>query len=326
MKKIISVCGPTAIGKTSFACSVAKELATDVISVDSRQVFKTMDIGTGKDIPVSSPFVINSTVHADNQVYDVGYFKVSGVNIWLYDLADPTQTVNAGVYRKAALLAIKSINHVPILVGGTGFYLNSIINPPESLEVPPNPSLRSNLDTLSVQELQTKLQVIDLLKLNQMNESDKANPRRLVRAIEVALHPVKTNTTKSVFHHLSIGLTAPSNVIKERIIKRVDQRINQDFDAEVKSLRNRYPDFHELQSGNALGYKEWGKYLNGEISQKEARELWITSEVQYSKRQMTWFKKQKDVIWFDILSDNWYAQANQTIQKWLVEGSHDTQN
>lgn len=290
MNKIIIICGPTAVGKTDFAFSIAPKIHGELVSADSRQIYIGMDIGTGKDIP-------------------------TGEHVWLTDIIKPTEAFGSGIYQQYATRAIDKIfaaQKTPIIVGGTGFYINSIIHPSTFQHIPPNLTLRQELNRLPIPELQQRLQAINLSRWQAMNHSDQHNPHRLIRAIEIATNPDYSALPKPLAKEgqtSQIGLTAPVDYLTKKIESRVSKRLDQGFESEVRRLIAEYPDFASTPGGQTMGYQEWMQFLSGSISQTEAIAKWTKREVDYMKRQLTWFKKQPDIVWFDITSKNWYAEA-----------------
>lgn len=318
MTKLTVICGPTAVGKTDFALSIAKKTGADLISVDSRQVYQGMNIGTGKDIPKNTPFTKVASFSVSLDSYNVGYFTIQNIRLWLCDIAKPNQPFSSAIYKQAFDLALDSINKEQkqvILIGGTGYYLKSIINPPDTMTIPPNQNLRDELEKLSVSQLQNRLDQLDHHRFSSMNTSDCVNPRRLIRAIEVSQSTEKIPMATHPFEVSWVGLTAPKDYLSDRITKRVYARIDQGFDAEVTSLINTYPNFLDLPAGNTLGYQEWGKYLLKTLSREEAINRWTTAEISYAKRQLTWFNKQTNIVWFDITDKTWYAQASEQLER-----------
>jgi len=195
MSKVLIICGPTAVGKTALGVRLAKELNGEIISADSRQVYKGMDIGTGKDLPVNPKFeilnpkqILNSKFQILN--YQIGYYEIDGVKVWLLDIVEPDCQFSVADYVRCANSVIEDIwrrGKLPILVGGTGFYIKAIVDGIETIGVGPDWSLRRKLSNYQIIKLSNLLKKIDLEKWKRMNESDQKNPRRLVRAIEVAI-------------------------------------------------------------------------------------------------------------------------------------------
>ncbi|MBI3282650.1 tRNA (adenosine(37)-N6)-dimethylallyltransferase MiaA, partial [Candidatus Curtissbacteria bacterium] len=183
---MLVIYGPTATGKTGLAITLAKKYNGEILSADSRQVYKGLDITTGK-------------VSFDSKVEKhSGYWIVDGVRINGFDIKDPSQQFTAADFLKFAhtsLIRIRVAEKLPIVVGGTGFYIKALIEPIDSIGIPANPKLRGNLQKLSVQELFQKLSSINSQKAKSMNRSDRKNPRRLIRAIEIALSFKKKITT-----------------------------------------------------------------------------------------------------------------------------------
>src|SRR3990172_2929291 len=200
MKKLLVICGPTATGKTSLALQLANLLASgpkgsgpvgELVSADSRQVYRGMDIGTGKDLPKKARFKITDLRFKDNTI---GYYEIEGVRIWGYDLVEPTEEFSVSKYIETAGYVIDDIwrrGKLPILVGGTGLYIKGVVDGISTANIPKSLSLRMQYKEKSVDELGEILGSIDPFKLASMNASDRKNPRRLVRAIEVSSTKVK---------------------------------------------------------------------------------------------------------------------------------------
>ncbi len=320
MKQPIVICGPTAVGKTDFALSIAPIVNGEIISADSRQIYQGMDIGTGKDIPEDSVFHLKKSYGINGTNCSVGYYPVKNSKIWLTDVIDPSQRFGSGIYSQLASDVITNLiqQHItPIIVGGTGFYINSIINPSEFQNVPPNEAVRQDLSTRSLSELQRQLQSINLHRWNAMNHSDQNNSRRLIRAIEISLSPNYPTTELPNYQTISLGLTAPVDVLIDRIKARVIKRVQQGFTEEITTLTKRYPFFADNPGGRTIGYQEWIQHLAGSISQDEAITRWTEREINYMKRQLTWFKKIPHVTWFDITTKNWYAEAVNQLNNWI---------
>jgi len=223
MNKILVISGPTATGKTQLAFKLAKKFNGELISADSRQVYKGMDIGTGKEW--------------------------GDVPIWGYDIVEPNQEWSAAHFVKLAeklIPEIQSRGKLPIVVGGTGLYISNLLNPPETLNIPPDKKLRKELEKLSVAELQDRLKKADSKRFYGMNESDQQNPRRLVRAIEIAILASKGPTflkRSDLIRRndsLYIALIAPIKEIDRRIGDRVRQRIEKGPEEEVCGLVKKY--------------------------------------------------------------------------------------
>lgn len=301
MNKILIVCGQTATGKTNIALHLTKVLPAEIISADSRQVYKSMDIGTGKDKP-------------------------KHIKIWGYDLVAPSENFSVAHFYQYAWKLIKKFwqqNKLPIIVGGTGQYLNCLINPPASIYIKPNYELRQKLNGLTIKELQEKLKKIDTHKWQRMNHSDQHNPRRLIRALEIASSqkgvsfPQERILLKGSSQVFLVGLTAPLPQLDQRINQRVLTRAKHDMTKEVETLIKKYLNW-ELPAFSATGYKQWRDYLEGKTTKAQAISLWQTSERQYARRQMTWFKKQPGINWFDITTSNWQTALVDIVKNWYA--------
>lgn len=304
----IFIVGPTATGKTDLAISLISELlkfpgvdGVDILSADSKQVYIDQDIVTGKD---KSKFQNINT-------------QVFGLDL----VAPDVEWSLAHFMRYAADVFAEAIkkNHLVLVVGGTGLYLNALINPPETAVVPRDESLRLELDKLSVIELQMSLQTIDPIRFSQMNESDRMNPRRLVRAIEIAMYPGrdKHDVQPIVDDALLIGLELEKTSLEQKIQARVKSRIKLGAITETKSLLAKYPHWTN-EAKAAIGYNEIVSYLNRECSELELIKIWSLHELQYASRQMTWFKKMENINWFEaddlVLKD----KVAQLIRSWYT--------
>lgn len=317
MRMLIIICGPTATGKTKLALRLAKKLAGEIVSADSRQVYKEFDIGTGKDIPPSAKFT------KSNLEYTNGYYNIGSVKLWGYDLASPNEDFSVSNYKKAAeeiIYNIYSRDKMPIMVGGTGLYIKAITQQLETINIPKNAKLRKSLDNKSASELFEILAVENPIKAASLNSSDKKNPRRLIRAIEVEKsNKVKTNIDNSKIQFdkvLKIGLTADKEILHQRIKNRVAKRINNGFEKEFALLTKKYK--LDSQAFSSLGYRQWSEYYKSKISKDEAIKLWTKEEQKYAKRQITWFKKDKEIIWHDITNSKFPENVEKLVTEWYT--------
>ncbi len=299
MKKLLIICGPTATGKTELALRLSRLLGGVLISADSRQVYRGMDIGTGKD--------------ADR----VG--RILG-----YDLVHPKEKFSVAQYLTFAKKAIRtawSKRKLPILVGGTGLYIKSVLDGIETAGVAQNKTLREHLGKKSVEELYDILASDDPLKAANMNLSDKKNPRRLIRAIEIAVSGKvkKTGLTKPIeADALTVGLTAPKNILESRIAQRVEKRIDQGIEREIEALLKKGVSWED-QSMYSLGYRQFKEHFEGEKSIDEVVREWTREEQKYAKRQLTWFKKGSRVNWFDVTDKDFSKKVENLAQNWYIK-------
>jgi len=304
MNKLLVICGPTATGKTSLGILLAKEFNGEIVSADSRQVYKDMDIGTGKAWG-------------------------EGVKIWGYDLVSPKEEFSVSKYLKFAqktILGIKGRGKLPILVGGTGLYIKGVVDGIPTVNIPINRKLRKNLEKMDTNQLYEHLSQIDSIRAGSMNSSDKKNPRRLIRAIEVAMWTLdnskrKTPQNKINFDTLFIGLTAPSEFLEKRINRRVDERIDSGFEEEIKKLIDFGVDWDD-QSMMSLGYRQWRDFAEGAVERETALSEWKKEERKYAKRQMVWWKRDGRVHWFDINEPEYQKNVEKLVKKWYIV-SHD---
>lgn len=301
--KIIVICGPTATGKTNLALSLGKKFPkTSLISLDSRQAYQELDILTGKDIPKDFHQKITRKVKFQNK--STIYYQKGKVRIWGVNLIKPNQEQNLSDFVKYSWAAIKKENYEKrqiILVGGTGLYLKGVIENLDQIHIPKNDLLRQKLYQFSTKDLKRKLKKINPKKYLSLNHSDQNNPRRLIRQIEISLlnnqyKPSTDNSIKPKF--MIIGLQSDLNDIEDSIRNRVKSRLKSGVLTEVKSLLKKYPD-QNLHIYSALGIKEIIDYLNNKLDQRKLIEKWSQSEIAYAKRQITWFKKQTNIIWYD---------------------------
>jgi tRNA dimethylallyltransferase len=273
--RVIAVVGPTAVGKTAFGIKLAQEVGGEVISADSRQVYKGLDIGTGK----------------------VTQEEMNGVPHHLIDVADPRVQFNVSDFVELGRKAITDISRrgkVPIIVGGTGMYIDSLVGRMGMSNAKPDPILRARLETASLGELQDELQKLDPERFKNI---DQKNPRRLVRAIEVAHSGVATNAQQEKLYEVQwIGITLPREELRERIIKRLKDRLGAGMLDEAKRLHAEGLSYERM---DALGleYRAMAKHLQGEISYEEMIALLEIEIYKYAKRQMTWFKTNPDIKW-----------------------------
>ena len=331
INKLLVICGSTATGKTSLALNLARQFNGELINADSRQVYRGLDIITGKDIPFNSKFEISPPAGGlklgiSRIDLHVGYRVKDDIPIWLVDVVNPDYTFNVGEYQKLARIVIDDIlkrKKLPIMVGGTGLYIRSIIDPLLFVQIPPHNSLRDQLSQLTLVQLQKRLQDADHDRWNAMNSSDRANPRRLIRAIEISLFLQSTstqsmvNTTEKAYASLVIGLKAGREYLSQRINERVNARIKGGAVSELQDLLKKGYTIR-MPSMSATGYRQLTDYIENRLTLDEAIKCWKFSEHSYAKRQMTWFKKNKSIKWFDITVSNYIQKIEDKVEKWYT--------
>ncbi len=271
--KIIVVCGPTATGKSDRAVEIAKSLVSggEVISADSRQVYKYLDIGSGKIMPS----------------------EMQGIPHYMLDVCEPNEVYTVVDFQKEARKNIEDIfarGKTPIICGGTGMYIDAVVYNTVFPEVPSNEILRKELDNKTTEELQTTLQNLDR---ERYEDIDIYNRVRLIRAIEIAttLGSVPKLQKESPYDVEWIYLDFPDDALKERIHTRLCKRIDMGMVEEVQHLITKNLATYERLEGLGLEYRYIGRYLQGIIS-KDAMLTQLEMEIwHYAKRQRTWFKK-----------------------------------
>lgn len=317
---MIIISGPTASGKSNLALKLAREFNGEIISADSRQVYKEMDIVTGKDLPKENKFIKERI----DKNWEVGFYDFAGIKVWGLDYVNPDKDFSVAYFVKITRNLIKDIKRkgkIPIIAGGTAFWIKSLINPPESLFVKPNEKLRKELGKLSITNLQNKLKSLDQEKWEKMNNSDRSNQRRLVRAIELIEQLKKSgggiNKLKKIENeeYLWLGIVVDNNKLEKKIEERVKERIDKGALEETKKLLAKYD--LSLPSMSAIGYKDLIEFIREEVWFIEATNNWVKKEISYAKRQMTFLKKEAKIEWFDLHNKDSYDKIKLKVNKFL---------
>ncbi|MBQ7840236.1 MAG: tRNA (adenosine(37)-N6)-dimethylallyltransferase MiaA [Lachnospiraceae bacterium] len=285
---LIVLTGPTAVGKTALSIKYAKAIGGEIISADSMQVYRHMDIGSAK----------------------ITKEEMDGVAHHLIDVLDPEEDFNVVLFQKMAKEAIADIcsrGKIPILTGGTGFYIQSVLYDIDFTQTREDSSIRENLEKIAQQQGAERLH--DMLK--EVDEEAAAqihanNVKRVIRALEyhaqtglkISEHNDKEREKQSAYNSRYFVLTDERSKMYERIDRRVDQMLEAGLVEEVKYLKDR-----GLKKGmvsmQGLGYKEILAYLDGEYDLERAVYLIKRDTRHFAKRQLTWFKREKNVIWVD---------------------------
>ena len=285
--KVIVICGPTASGKTALSIELAKKINGEIISSDSMQIYKDMDIGTAK--PTKQ--------------------EMQEVKHYLLDFVEPDQRYSVAQFKKDAEKAIEEIlakNKVPIIVGGTGLYVDSLIYGIEYQEIELDKKYREELEERAQKEgletLYEQAKKIDPQAIEKISANDK---KRILRILEIYHSTGKTKTQQEIesrkngvkYNYEVYALNMEREKLYKRINKRVDIMIEQGLIKEVENLCSKYTEFPTAMQG--LGYKEVVEYLQGKISEQEMIEKIKMETRRYAKRQLTWFRKEKNNIWID---------------------------
>ena len=308
-KKIIVIVGPTASGKSDLGVELARKFNGEIISADSRQVYKGMDIGTGK--------VRRDRTLPKLKVFLKKNFYSEGVRHYLLDMVSPKKQFTADDFKKLGEKTIKKIlgeNKIPIIVGGTGFYIDILLGRMKTASVPPNLKLRKTLDNKPAKRLFEMLLKLDPQRAKTI---DRHNKRRLIRALEIILTTKRPSLTTyhllptTNYKVLWLGINPGKEVLAKKIKKRLDQRLDQGMIKEVFKLRKQGMSWKRLDNFG-LEYRWLSRYLkqfsifNFQFSTKPNAENFKKSEyyqnllrdiIKYSKRQMTWFKRNKEIHW-----------------------------
>jgi len=287
LPKVIFVVGPTASGKTAMGIFLSKKFNGEIINADSRQVYKEMDIATAKPL-------------RDLGKQKKGEYSFKGVAHHLMDLVRPDERFTLSDFKEQANTAITDIlsrGKLPIVVGGTGLYIWSLVDNLDIPKVEPNDKLRNSFDSKSLDELVKLLINVDLETAKKI---DLKNRRRVLRALEVTISSGEsfvslTTKSKPLYDTLQIGIKCDREKLYQNINSRIDVQLQSGLLEETKELSKKYP--WDLPSMSSIGYKQMGSYLRGELSLEEAVELFKRDTRRYAKRQETWFKRDKRIVW-----------------------------
>ena len=290
-QKVIVICGPTASGKTKLSIEIAKKINGEIVSADSMQIYKEMDIGTAKP-----------TIE-----------EMQGIKHYLLDFVSPDKRYSVADYKKDAINAIDEIiekNKVPIVVGGTGLYINSLIYGIEYPEIEIDIKYRNELEEIAKKDGLEKLYEmaikIDPEAMQKISANDK---KRIMRVLEIYKATGKTKTQQEAesrkkpveYDYKVFAINWEREKLYERINLRVDIMMQQGLVQEVKNIVQKYNKFPTAMQG--LGYKEVVDYLEGKCTEQEMIDKIKMETRRYAKRQLTWFRKNKQTIWLDGSKD-----------------------
>ncbi len=274
--KVIAIVGPTASGKTDFAINLAQKTNGEVISADSRLVYKGFDIGTAKPTLAER----------------------KGIPHYMIDIVEPEVDYSSGLYADDAQKAISDIlkrGKLPIITGGTGLYFRLLLENYDVPRIEPDYELREKLKEYSSEELHRKLQKLDAIRAAEIDPNDK---KKIIRAIEMAEHlekPLSEYKKEPLYDVEWIGINCPRELLYERINKRVDLMIEKGLIEETKHLLKKHGRIKNLIC--TIGYQEMTAYLDGAITLEEAKDKLKQNTRNYAKRQLTWFRKNEKIKW-----------------------------
>lgn len=285
--KVTVICGPTASGKTALSIELAKQLNTEIVSADSMQIYKDMNIGSAKP-----------TLQ-----------EMQGIKHYMLDFVSPDERYSVADYKKQATIYIEEIlkkGKIPIVVGGTGLYIDSLIYNIEYNEIEYDEKYRKELEEIAKNEgldvLYDRAKEIDPEAIKSISKNDK---KRIIRILEIYKATGKTKTEQEIlsrknevpYDYKVFAINMDRQVLYDRINKRVDIMVEQGLIEEVKMISEKYKKYPTAMQ--ALGYKEIKQYLDGNLTKEDAIEKIKQETRRYAKRQLTWFRKNKQTIWLD---------------------------
>lgn len=289
--KVIVICGPTASGKTNLSIELAKKINGEIVSADSMQIYKDMNIGTAK------PSVE----------------EMQEIKHYLIDCVSPNERYSVARYKKDAISAIEDIlnkGKIPIVVGGTGLYINSLVDGIEYNEFEIDEEYRKELEKKAENEgLETIYEMAKKIDPEAIAKISKSDKKRIFRILEIYKATGKNKTSQEIesrkkenpYDFKVFGINMDREELYNRINLRVDLMIKQGLIEEVDSIQKKYKSFPTAMQG--LGYKEVVSYLNGEYPKEEMIEKIKMESRRYAKRQITWFKRTNNIIWLDGLEE-----------------------
>ena len=294
--KIIVILGPTATGKSDLAVELALKYNGEVISADSRQVYKGMDLGTGK----------------------ITKEEMKGVPHYMLDIIKANSVYNVSKYKDKAQKIISEIikrGKLPIICGGTGFYIDSVVNNTTLPEVLPNEKLRDKLENKDCEQL---LKILNKIDSKAAKKVDQKNKRKIIRAIEIAteLGEVPEIKSEPLYDPIQIGLITDDQTMKDRIKLRLIKRIEAGMLKEGLRLHKQGISWKRMED-LGLEYRYMARHLSGQITLEQMIEQLNSKIWQYARRQKTWFRRNKSIIWLDPMSKTKTINACKAVDKFL---------
>lgn len=296
-KPLVILTGPTAVGKSALAVSLAKEISGEIISADSMQVYRHMDIGSAK----------------------ITVEEMAGIPHHLIDVLDPTEEFNVVVFQRMAQATMEQIynrGHIPILAGGTGFYIQAVLYDIDFTENDEDPAFRRELEDIAENEgpeaLYERLKAVDPASCERIHAN---NVKRVIRALEfyektgkkISEHNREQRKRVSFYNSVYFVLQDDRDRIYQKIEERVEQMLSQGLVDEVRALR-KMGCTKDMVSMQGLGYKEILAYLEGEITLEEAVYRIKRDTRHFAKRQLTWFRREKEVVWIEKKNFDYSSQ------------------
>ena len=317
MHNITTIVGPTGTGKSRLGLSLAQKYGGIILSADSRQVFKYADVGTNK-YPLSKS-EISTLERLDDR------WVVNGIDIYGYDLVFPDEPFSVADFVQYGnnLLSNLSNETQIYIVGGTGFYIDTFLGDMPYSTVKPDPKLRNDLSTFSIDQLRSRLSSLDSAFALKMNESDSNNPQRLIRYIELDTHDgsvkeaKRYSPLKETISPIKIGLTTDRDELDQRVKRWIDRITGGDLQTEVAQLLSMGYDDTPLLTG--IIYQPMVDFLQEEADLEVVKNEIVTQVKQYIRRQLTWFKRDKNVYWFDVSKESFDHQVYKLLES-NVEG------
>ena len=299
MKKVLVIAGPTASGKTALSIRLAKKYGCEIISGDSIQVYKGMDIGSGK----------------------VTKEEMQGVKHYLIDILSPKEEYSVADFQKMAREIIDESDDMKIICGGTGLYLKACLYDYVFMEED-GPAIDPDLEKLSNEELYALLKETDPARAEKIHIN---NRQRMLRSLTVAQRTGKAQSEledaqshEMIYDAYIIGCTMERKVLYDRIGRRVQEMFDAGLKDEVEHLLEEGVTFAD-QSMKGIGYREWQAYFEGDASQEEVKEEIRKHSRQFAKRQYTWFNHQMPVHWYDVSEENIEEKICEDIKRWMYE-------
>lgn len=295
MNKLIVICGATATGKSGLALQLGLRLGTVILSADSRQVYREFDIGTAKPNQTEQALVPH----------------------YLIDICSPEVTMSVADYQDQAKTIIAGQTTTPLLVGGTGLYIKSIVKGMKIPRVAPNYQLREHLASLGQVQLYAMLLCVDPKAASKINPHDSVRTLRAMEVFYITGIPISEQQGENPPNYpiLQIGLGCERTYLQNRIAQRTNKMIQDGFIAEVEYLSQKYGDGLPLL--NTLGYQEIRQYVAGDISLDKAKELTVLHTRQFAKRQDTWFRAYPEIEWFNVESGSLLEDVWTRVQQFL---------